>query len=236
MRPSSLRDLALRAPIAAGVAALAVLAGGCSEETVGSPEPPKAFGPRATAWFGCPSMQGVYAWPPVAGEWSDGVARGRQPWAGGVPLPIYAQEMQVWVRQSSSGLVLQGRSINRRPNVRDRMALEWSHVEYAGGRCTSGMLELAGGAPGAARDRGGDGGVADAFRLARLADGALAVGLKTVERGRTGTIFSWGDQSHGSYPLPDRVHWRWSKLAKLDSGEREPAPVDASTDPSAARP
>ena len=199
--------------------ALVALLGGCGGDVAGSPEPPKEFGPRATSWFGCPSMQGVYAWPPVAGA--------RRPWAGGVPLPIHGAEMQVWVRQMSPGIVLQGRSINRLANVRDRMAREWSRAEYANGRCRSGMLEFAGVAPGAKSDRGLGGDVAEGFRLARLADGALAVGIMTVERGRTGTIFSWGDQSYGAYTLPDRIHWRWSKLARLDDGDREPAPIDA---------
>ena len=215
----------MRAGGAAAAWASAALLAACGAEVV-APDPPKAFGARASAWFGCPAIEGAYAWPPVAGAWSEAAsARGRRPWPDAVPLPVYGTRMEIRVRETPLGLVLQGRVVDLAPGVSDRLAREWSRAEYPVGSCMSGMREFAvrradAGGPRAAGDP-----VAEGFRLARLADGALAVGVKTVERGRGGTVFSWGGQGHGAYELPDRVVWTWSKLARI-----EPAPGEAPPD------
>jgi hypothetical protein len=60
-----------------------------------------------------------------------------------------------------------------------------------------------------------------------MEDGALAVGVQTVVYGRSGSLFSWGDVSRGSIPLPDKTIWRWSKLTRTGAGDKEPDPVDA---------
>jgi hypothetical protein len=205
-----------------------VLLVGCGQEVRGSPEPPASFGPRATAIFGCPSMQGVFAWPPEAGAHAGVMATNRTPWDGGIPVPVGRGEMQIWVKSTSSGTVFKSRIINRQSNVRNSLARQWAYAEYSGGSCTSNMLEfrereVAESHPG---DFGGKG-IRRGFRLARMKDGALAVGIKTVAYGRTESIFSWGGQSYGQYSASDAVFWSWSKLSKTGEGDVEPAPVDA---------
>ena len=50
------------------------------------------------------------------------------------------------------------------------------------------------------------------FRFARMKNGSLAVGVETVLTGNSAHLFSWGDASAGSVPMPDRVIYHWSYL------------------------
>jgi hypothetical protein len=207
-----------------------LLLAACGNEVRGTPEPPAEFGARERSLVGCPSLQGVYAWPPVAGEYAGGkIPSNRTPWDGGLPVPVHGREMQIWVQQQAGGqTVLRTRLVNRERSVRNVLARQWSLATYDRGQvgCTSGMLELEPRDTHAANHYGGTG-IRRGFRLARMKDGALAVGIHTLSTGHTGSFFSWGGQSYGSYKAADVEYWSWSKLALLEPGDKEPAPIDA---------
>ena len=212
------------------VSACSIVSVGCSPSMRGAPKPPPEFGPVATKLVGCPSMQGVYAWPPAAGRYSKGFATNRKPWEGGKPVPVSAHEMQIWIQQADNGrLRLHSRLINRNPNVRHVLAREWSFAEYTNAEysCVSNMVDVEPEELVTSEDFGGKG-IRRGFRLAKLDDGAIAVGIQTISYGRRTSIFSWGGQSYGDIPAPDEISWSWSKLALLASGDVEPAPIDAS--------
>jgi hypothetical protein len=125
-------------------------------------------------------------------------------------------------------VTVRSRRTNRSPNVRDSLAREWSYVEYddLDYRCSGGALVVDPIPMKIDDDYGGEG-VRRGFRLMALDDGGLAVGIETVAYGLTGSLFSWGGQSNGSYDAPDKTYWSWSKLARTGAGDVEPAPIDA---------
>ena len=172
----------------------------CGPDVQGSPKPPPAFGPVQSSWFGCPSLQGVYAWPPV----EPGGVRGSLPFFTGSP------EMQVWVQQQRGETTLRTRTVNRVRNVRTSLTRQWSLVTYGGAqaRCSSGMLDLVPQTVSPDKEPGASG-VLQGFRLALLKDGGLAVGKRTVSTGNKGSYFSWGGLSFGSYDAPDVETWSW---------------------------
>ncbi len=219
-----------RTAVAGLLAAACLSLAACGNEVHGSSEPPKAFGPVDGALVGCPSMQGVYAWPPVQGEYAQGkIASNRTPWDGGLPVPVHGREMQIWVQQTVGGQTLvRARLINHARNLRTRLARDWSLATYGGAqvRCMSGMLDVAPQDTHATNHYGGKG-IRRGFRLARMKDGSLAVGIHTVSHGHTDSFFSWGGQSYGSYKAADIEYWSWSRLTRLGPGDQEPAPVDA---------
>lgn len=188
----------------------------CGPEVSGSPKPPPEFGAVAGKLLGCPSMEGLYAWPPVDGEYAKSIPTNRRPWEGGRPVPVYRGQMQIKVEQSGSRVTIRSRMI-RPASVKSGEARDWAYIEYgvAEFSCKSDTLQFAEAEFGNPHDYGG-GGARRSFALARLKDGALAVGIKTVSTGRGGSLFSWGGQSYGSYDAPDKVFWSWSKLASLD--------------------
>jgi hypothetical protein len=213
------------------VLALSVAAGagltGCGKEVHGTPEPPTAFGKVRKQILGCPSMQGVYLWPPVDGAFAKGIGTNVKPWKDGTPVPVSRGPMQIWVTDVKRRVTIRSRMINLQRAVRNSLAHEWSYAEYMLGDCSGGTLEFASGAgTQEAADGGGDT-VPRGFRLAQMDDGSLAVGIKTVETGRVGHLFQWGDVSAGRYRAPDAVHWQWSKLRRLGDGSTEPPPMDA---------
>lgn len=195
-------------------------------ETSGSPTPPPEFGAVSHPLLGCPSVQGVYAWPPSAGVYAGGMATNREPWEGGIPVPARRGKMQIWVTQTPSGIVFRSRSARVMPGLRDRLTREWSYSEYNRGAysCGHGELDVKPVDVETTEDFGGKG-IRRGFKLAVLKDGSLAVGVKTVSYGRTTTLFAWGDVSRGSIPAPDKTFWRWSKLERVASGDQEPAPA-----------
>jgi len=188
----------------------------CAPEVSGSPKPPKEFGPVEGKLVGCPSMQGLYAWPPVDGEYAKFIPTNRQPWDGGRPVPVYRGQMQIKVEQSGSRVTIRSRTI-RPDSLKSSEARDWAYVEYgiAQFSCHSNMLQFEEVEAGNAQNYGGTG-ARRGFTLARLKDGSLAVGIKTTATGRSDSIYSWGGQSYGSYGAPDKVFWSWSKLAGLD--------------------
>jgi hypothetical protein len=206
-------------PSGAAALALCCLAlAACGPQVKGSPKPPPAFGPVQNSWFGCPPLQGVYAWPPV----DPAGVRGSLPFFAGSP------EMQVWVQQQRSETTVRTRAINRARNVRTPLTRQWSLVTYGGAqaRCSSGMLDLVPHTAPLGKESGTSD-VLQGFRLALLKDGGLAVGKRTLTTGNKGSFFSWGGQSYGSYDAPDVETWTWFKLTSTAAGDSEPPVVDA---------
>lgn len=188
----------------------------CGPEVSGLPKPPPSFGGLKGALIGCPSMAGLYAWPPVDGEYANGMATNRGPWDGGRPVPVSRGSMQIKVEQTGARVTVRSRDIGP-GSLPSGQARNWSYAEYgiAQFKCHGNMLEFEEVEYGDAANYGGRG-ARRGFTLARLKDGALAVGIKTIATGRTASIFSWGDQSAGDYNAPDKVYWSWSKLQNLD--------------------
>lgn len=214
------------------VAVTCALLVACRGEVSGSPTPPAEFGAVSKPLLGCPSVQGVYAWPPAAGTYAKHIATNREPWEGGIPVPARRGAMQIWVKQSMTGMIFRSRSARRQEGLRDRSLKEWSYSEYprSSYSCIRGVLEVKAVDVETTEDFGGAG-IRRGFNLVTLKDGSLAVGVKTVVHGLTSPIFAWGDVSVGSIPMPDKTIWRWSKLSRLGAGDEEPAPVDAALDP-----
>lgn len=188
----------------------------CGPEISGSPVPPKEFGAVEGKLLGCPSMQGLYAWPPADGEYAKFIPTNRTPWEGGRPVPVYRGQMQIKVEHSGSRVTIRSRMI-RPDSLKSSEAREWAYVEYGVAQfsCKSNMLHFEEVDFGNARNYGGSG-ARRGFTLARLSDGSLAVGIKTVSTGRSESLLAWGGQSYGSYGAPDKVFWSWSRLADLD--------------------
>lgn len=210
---SALRQVPKRAiPTLACCAFLAA----CGPEVNGSAKPPPEFGARKGALTGCPSVAGLYAWPPVDGEYARVMATNRRPWDDRRPVPVSRGKMQIKVEQTSSRVTIRSRDIGS-GSLPSMQARNWAYVEYdiAQFKCKSDMLEFAEVEYGDAANYGGHG-ARRGFTLARMKDGDLAVGIKTTSTGRTASIFSWGDQSAGHYNAPDKVYWSWSKLQSLD--------------------
>lgn len=226
--------LALCRTVAMTLIGCALLAG-CRGEVTGSPNPPEEFGAVVKPLFGCPAVQGVYAWPPSAGTYSKGIATNRDPWEGGIPVPVRRGRMQIWVTQSRSAVVFRSRSARQMAGLRDRSLTEWSYAEHHRGSysCVRGVLDIKPFDVETTEDYGGKG-IRRGFKLVVMKDGALAVGVQTVVYGRTGSLFGWGDVHRGSIPLPNRTIWSWSKLTRIGPGDKEPQPVDAESLPSGA--
>jgi hypothetical protein len=212
------------------------LLAGCRGEVSGSPTPPAEFGAIARPLFGCPAVQGVYAWPPSDGTYSKGMATNREPWEGGIPVPARRGRMQIWVTQSHSAVVFRSRSARHMANLRDRLLTEWSYAEHHRGSysCSRGVLEVEPVDVQTSEDYGGKG-IRRGFKLAVMKDGALAVGVQTVVHGRTSSLFGWGDVHRGSIPLPDKTIWSWSKLTRIGPGDKEPDPEDVESLPFGAK-
>lgn len=218
-----------RAPWRAVLALSCLVLSACGPQLQGSRTPPEGFGPPQSSWLGCPSLQGVYAWPPVE---TTGVHGSRPPnrrWEQGeLPFYVNGPEMQIWVQQGGGATTLRTRTINRARNVRSSLTRQWSLVTYGSAqiRCSSGMLDVA--ATNGPGDNPGKGtGGLPGFRLALLKDGALAIGTATLSTGNKGSYFSWGGQSYGTYDAPDVETWSWFKLARIAPGDREPPVMDA---------
>lgn len=180
----------------------------CGPELRGSPTPPDGFGALQSSWFGCPSLQGVYAWPPVEASGVHGNRPSNRRWEQGeLPFYVNSPEMQIWVQQTGGATTLRTRTINRARNVRSPLTRQWSLVTYGNAqtRCTSGMLDVAAATDGAGDSAGRGPGVQQGFRLALLKDGALAVGTRKLSTGNKGSYFSWGGQSYGTYDARDVV-------------------------------
>lgn len=203
----------------------AVLLAGCGGEIVHGPaSPPDEFGTQETAWFGCPAMQGMYAWPPEAGDYSDGIATNEQPWAGGMPAPIGRGKMQVWIIEEGQRLTVLSRDRPADGNTDPGLRRVWGYSEHYGLACRSDMRDADDEEIGNGHEFGCEG-LRRGFRLARMDDGALAVGIRTVAYGCRESVITWGDKSVGDMKAPDRVYWRWSKLRRIGDGAPPATPA-----------
>ena len=188
--------------------------GGCKprDTVMGSPEPPASFGPLAKT-RGCPTLAGVYAWPPVEGA-PQGYAE------GGIPIvrkyPDFLGASRRWEGEFTIQDPDEPRrhfSITSRPHgVILKRYLEAHH------RCDDGWRVLAEhthpeleapkeyGAP-----------VSIGVKLATLANGDLVVGQWLRKDGGKGSLFPWGDSgSRGNWiPLADEVTWYWSRYRRI---------------------
>ncbi len=210
------------------IAALVLpLAGaGCGVDDPGHASPPAEFGATASR-FSCSAAQGVYRWPPVAGEYANGrIPSNRSPWDGGLPIPIHGREVQIWLRQVNGEMDFHWREVKRDAGGGVRLGRDWGYNLYDDFRCEHGRLVFA------ARDLGRDDryggeGIRRGFTVVPMADGALAVGIKTVAYRVKGSLFSYEGSSVGDYET-DVTYWSWSKLARTGDGSTEPA-ADASS-------
>lgn len=213
----------------AGAAALA----GCAQ-VEGSDAPPPGFGPLGKPWFGCPDIAAVYVWPPVEGETFAG---DRRPHAAAsraiVGVTVYPH--------GRLGIRMPGRGRPLTALFRDRSDDEaapepgladpgWGYAEWGAAEwsCTRGYLDtgevdltpparLAGLGPSPAEAQPGTDGRRStvSWRLTRLADGSLALGLCTRHRGGSRSLLAWGDQSAGRWPEPELTTWQWSRLRRV---------------------
>jgi hypothetical protein len=187
-------------------------------------DPPAGLGVAAGGgFFACPDVQGEYTW--ARRRASDGTGGGRG-WKGSMPYLVHEPETQVWIRRDGRGLEIRSRLVVRARNVRNRLAQEWTAARYEGWEvsCRRGVLEVDEREVETGEDFGGTG-IRRGFKLVRLTDGTLAVGVKTISFGRTAPLFGWGDVSRGSIPLPPRTTWQWVRLTQVGPGASEPAPV-----------
>lgn len=214
----------------AGLLLAAVCTGlaGCGADRADSPPP--EFGAIERAWFGCPSMEGVYAWPPVAGVFANGkIPSNRRAWEDGKPVPVHGKEMQIWVKaKGGSALWFRARTVNRALPPNTPLSGGWSFNEYHRGqwKCKDSMIEMDAEEIGAQSNYGGTG-ARRSFKLARMQDGALAVGISTVAYGGKESLYSYDGVSAGTYNAPDRHFWAWSKLARTGPGDTEPGSAPA---------
>ena len=210
------------------LAAAIALCAGCGQHVENELSLPASFGSIEKQMWGCSSVQGVYSWPPIEGMYANKGPTNRQPWEGGIPVPIYGSEMQIWIKQERGAIEIRSRLINRQANVRNKLTREWSYATYAGPdfACRKGVLDFKAQDVESTEDFGGKG-IRRGFVLARLNDGSLAVGIKTISYGRTTSVYSWADQPHGTIDAPDKIFWSWSKLSLMGPGDAEPEPIDA---------
>ena len=207
----------------ASAVALALLLTACSGDHVhGTPSPPDDFGSQDTDFFGCPSMAGMYAWPPEAGEYSNGIASNKEPWPGMLPVPIGRGRMQVWALEEGQRLTLLSRNTPADGNTDPGPRRGWGYSEHDGLKCRSDMLDADDEEISDTGNEYGCGGLRRGFRLARMEDGALAVGIRTVAYGCRDSIVTWGDKSAGDISVADKVYWRWSKLRRIGDGTPSP--------------
>jgi hypothetical protein len=230
MRPPA-RPVPTRATPRRGAGALAALGlplafSGCWHDDPGHASPPTEFGGVASR-YSCAAAQGVYRWPPVAGEFAGGkVPSNRIPWDGGPPIPIHGREVQIWLREVHGEMDFHWREVNRDGDGRVQLGRDWGFNLYDEFRCEHGRLVFA------ARDLGHDDryggeGIRRGFTVVPLSDGGLAVGIKTVAYKVKGSLFSYEGSSIGDYET-DVTYWTWSKLARTGDGATEPA-ADASS-------
>jgi len=216
---------------AAAALVLTLALSGCADAGRGSSAPPEAFGAVSRTFFGCPDIQGIYAWPPQQGAYSRGLLSERQrPNDVGFPVPIHGTTAQLWITQNRGGIVFRSRSGGRARSGGPSVLQAWSTAELGRAQysCSRGGLEVVlEKMPDDARLKAEYAGssVRRSYRIVAMKDGSLAIGLKAEVSGRNQSIFSWGGQSYGSMLDADVIHWQWMRLARTGAGQTEPAPL-----------
>jgi hypothetical protein len=210
--------------------------------TSGSSTPPASLGSLDKPLIGCPDIAGVYVWPPVDGHvFADdrrphGFASRR---VVGVNVYPYGR---FGIRMAGRGSPLTAVFRERSPesdapeprlNGPGWGYHEWGAPEW---RCSFGYLEtdevdfeaptpLPGSGPsphGAESAHGRRTSVL--WRMTRLADGSLALGMREHITGGKQSLFSWGDQSAGTVTEADHDEWHWSRLEPVQDDELAKSP------------
>jgi hypothetical protein len=218
---------------------LAVALAGCTfnDEVIGSPEMPDSYGRIDQPVLGCPDLGGLYAWPPAEGHPFGYLPNLRRDKFGSfLDLPLY-REAHVWAegpgRKAAHEFTLRTRMINRDSRVHiSALTGEWSYRVFSGYSCKGGAVVIPEeelpqlNAP----EWFGGKKVAAGARLARLADGSLAVGQWVRVSGRTGAV-GWGNQTWFTYRIADRVYWYWTRLARVGATGAGLPPEDVAPQP-----
>jgi len=222
MKTASRQSLAILL-VVAGLGAASLPATGT--EVQGSPEIPGSFGRTEKPWYGCPKVNGVYAWPPAEGKLADAPGPIRKdPWANlaGLSLPPRAY---LWIDTPKDGGSLRLRALKRplNENAAVGIAERWSLRTLANSEfnCRGGELRFEEPNTGDAKIKEWYGGtVSSGMRIMALKDGGLALGQWIRVTDRTTSAFSWGDVHRGSVKIEDRLIWHWARLARIaSSGE-----------------
>lgn len=218
--------------LACMVACVGALAG-CSQ-VEGSDTPPPEFGPLGKPWFGCPEVAAVYLWPPVEGQTFE---EDRRPNAAAsreiVGVMVYPRG-RFGIRMPSRGSPMTALFRERHPNdkspepsLADR---DWSYAEWGAPEwsCTRGYVDTdetllkpptrlytPSPYPNQDNPRADGRRTTVAWRLTRLADGSLALGMRTHATGGKESVSGWGGQSMGEVSAPDRTTWQWAKLTRV---------------------
>lgn len=223
-------------PALACAAALFGLSGCWFSTEVGESQPPIAFGPFATAPAGgCPSLQGVYLWPPVRAE-HPGHLKGMDlvaAWDGDLPTRVSRVPGQIWITDRPGELLVRSRPAGQR--MMDDTVRYWGPTAFTGPHaqgwytatyhradCSHRLVELSDERP--TDDQTPRSG--RLARLARMADGSLAVGIRTRQTDLTLTITGWEYSVIATLPAPDEVSWTWWLLRAAGDGATEPGAPD----------
>jgi hypothetical protein len=214
------------------IAGIGILALGCSERKDGSSEPPTAFGAKSWSFFGCPTIQGSFAWPPIRGQYSQVPLyyKDQQFVEEGFPILIRSSVAQIWITQDSSKIVFHVRNKMTRRDLSSPNLLEWGYLELARTQfsCSDGVIDVELGEASEGfkkKQQYGGKGVFYGYRMVALRDGSIAIGRKIEVYGRNESLLNWGDGSFGVVPLPDKTYWKWMQLQRTGSGESEPPPI-----------
>jgi hypothetical protein len=201
------------------IAATCVLLAGCKprDEVKGSPELPEAFGRLAAHSSACESVAGTYRWPSVAGAAQGYTESGTLAPRG---LPAFFRldmpregELRIAAR-TDGGLRFEVKDTS--PDARSRLHLN-SHQDFRRSdvECRAGWISITEYEHPHLEARSEFAGrVMVGAKLARLADGDLAIGQWLRVTDRSASLYTWADRSVGSRPLADRVTWYWSRYAQ----------------------
>lgn len=193
---------------------------------------PEVFGKLESKFIGCADVVGLYAWPPTLGKaYVPSHSRGNQNFLG---VPTFTKA-QIWIKgpyKSGPQMTVLSRMVNTNPDYHNGLAREWSYADYDKNQlhCTGGWVVL----PDVPNENASELRNYAAKRLVmggkigRLKGGGLAVGQKVTVSGQTGSYFSWGGQSYGSYNVADHDIWYWTKLERIGPTGEGVKPDDAS--------
>ena len=193
---------------------------------------PEVFGKLESKFIGCADVVGLYAWPPTLGKaYVPSDSRGNQNFLG---VPTF-NKAQIWIKgpyKSGPQMTVLSRMVNTNPNYHNSLTREWSYQDYEKNQthCKGGWLVL----PDVPNEDPSEPKNYAAKRLVmggkigRLKDGGLVVGQRVTVSGQTGSYFSWGGQSYGSYKVADHDIWYWTKLERIGPTGEGVKPDDAS--------
>lgn len=212
-----------RSHLGCGLLATALLSA-CTKLPPAPDTMPDSYGKVQKVWLGCPDFTGLYAWPPVDHPAPEVRVTGRHATSAKfLDLPVYA-EAQIWVngpsKDTHDALEVRTRMVNRDPRLRiASLTAHWSYL-LRSYRCDGSWAAWED--PPDETHR-----YVRTGRMALLEDGSLAVGQAARETHVKLPLFSWGGQSYGSVPGPDRIRTGWLRLRRIGPTGKDLPPVDA---------